>query len=178
VATQGILTNIDGLVFQRGYMFGTRSGGNTDAIGFGALNNVNIQHAITKVEINGPESLSPLGVGIQGETLTGSYTNGVVTPEQYFMALGGNLTYNGTVTTFTKLVNEEPRPFDIHLKSEDLATPEMEIYLFRCVVDNWKIYGGDNRSYSMGEGSFRCYGEANGGRLFTVSKPGSLINAS
>ena len=180
MAQQGVLTNLDGLVWNKGYMYGTRSGGVGDAIGFGALNSVTVSHSLQKVEISGPESLSPLGVGIQSETLTGTYTNGVITPEQYFMALGGNLTYNAGTdrTLYTKLVNEEPKPFDIHLVSEDGAAPQMEVYLFRCVVDSWKIYGGDNRAWTMGEGGFRVYGEANGGRLFTVSKPGNLINAS
>lgn len=37
MAQQGVLTNIAGAVFFKGYAFGTRSGGTTDAIAFAAL---------------------------------------------------------------------------------------------------------------------------------------------
>ncbi len=177
---QGILTNLDQLVWNKGFLYGTREGGGNDSIGFGALQNVMINHTIQKVEIEGPESLSPLGVGEKGETLTGTFSFGVVTPEQMYMAIGGNLSYDAGTnrTTMTKLVNEEAKPFDVHLVSEGGASPEVDVRLFRCIADNWRIFGGDNRTWSIGEGGFRCYGEANGGRLFTYSRPGNLTSSS
>jgi hypothetical protein len=177
---QGVLTNLDELVWNRGYMYGTRASGNTDAIGFGALQEVTVEYANTKAEVNGPESLSPLGVGIVSESVTGRFSSGVITPEQAFMALGGGLSYSGGSdrTTFTKLVNEEQKAFDLHLVSEPGLTPALEVYLFRCCADSWRLYGGANRSWMMNEGAFRAYGEANGGRLFTQSKPGNMLNAS
>ncbi len=180
MAQQGVLTNLDGLVWNKGFCYGTRTSGTTDAIQFGALNNITITHTFQKEEISGPESLSPLGVGIKSETLTGKFTFGVITPEQFFMALGGNLSYTGGTdrTTFTKLVNEEPKTFNIHCVSENDPSPAVDLQLFRCVADNWNILSADNRSWVMGEGGFRVYGEANGGRLFEFSKPGDLRNTS
>lgn len=178
MAQQGVLTNLNELVWNKGYLYGTRSGGASNAIQFGALQNIKVNHTFQKVEIEGPESLAPLGVGIKSETVTGTFSYGVITPEQYFMALGGGLSYDGTRTTFTKLVNEEPKPFDLYCQSEAGTTPGMDVTLYRCVADNWNIYSGDNRAWLVGEGGFRVYGEANGGRLFTISKPGDMTNAS
>lgn len=177
---QGVLTNLDGLVWNKGYCYGTRSGGNTDAIGFGALQNIRISHTFQKAEINGPESLSPLGVGIVSENVSGSWSYGVITPEQFYMALGGGLSYSGVTdrTLFTKLVNEEPKPFDLHCVSEAGSSPGYEAYFFRCVADSWNLQTADNRAWMLGESNFRCYGEANGGRLFTVSTPGNTTNLS
>ena len=180
MAQQGVLTNLDGLVWNKGYVYGTRDGGTTDAIQFGALQNIRISHSFTKAEISGPESLSPLGVGIVSEQLTGTFSFGVITPEQFFMALGGGLSYSGgdDETTYTKLVNEEPKPYNLRCPSELGSSPGFEAQFFRCVTDTWNIQSADNRAWMIGEGGFRVYGEANGGRLFIVTKPGSLINAS
>jgi hypothetical protein len=180
VAQQGVLTNLDGLVWNKGRMYGTRSGGTTDAIEFGALQNVRVNHSFQKAEITGPESLSPLGVGIVSETLTGTFSFGVITPEQYYMALGGGLSYSGgdDETTYTKLVNEEPTVYNLRCVSELGASPGIEASFFRCVTDTWTILSGDNRAWMVGEGGFRVYGEENSGRLFTITKPGSLINQS
>lgn len=177
---QGVLTNLSNQVFAKGYLYGTRSGGTTDAIQFGALQNVRFNDAFQKVEQSGPESLSPVGVGIQSETLTGTYSHGVITAEQFFMAYGGNMSYNaGTArTTYTKLVNEEPKAFDLRLDSEDQgSSSQMQIRVFNCVADGWSM-NFDNRVWVQPEGSFRVYGESGGGRLWTVSFPGDMTNAS
>jgi hypothetical protein len=180
VPQQGTLTNIDGLKWNKGKLFGTRSGGNTDAIQFGALQSVELNHTIEWADIRGPESLSILGRGQVSETLTGTFECGVITPEQYFMALGGNLTYDAGAdeTTYTKLVNEEAGLFNVHCVSEDGNSPGMDVTVYRCTADNWRIYGGANRAWMLGGGGFTAHGEANSGRLFTVTMPGSLINAS
>lgn len=180
MAQQGVLTNLDGLVFNKGYMYGTRSGGATNAIQFGALQNVKVTHTLQKVEVEGPESLSPLGVGIKGETVSGTFGFAVITPEQYFMALGGGLSYDGGAdrTSYTKLVNEEPKPYDLYCKSENDPSPGLDVTFYRCVTDSWNLISADNRAWMMGDGGFRCYGEANSGRLYVISKAGSLINAS
>lgn len=177
---QGTLTNISGLVWNKGYLYGTRSGGNTDAIQFGALQSVELNMSVQWADIRGPESLSILGRGQVSETLTGTFECGVIAPEQYFMALGGNLTYSGAddETTYTKLVNEEAGLFNVHCVSELGNSPGMDVTVYRCTADSWKIYGGANRSWNMGGGSFTAHGEANGGRLYTVTMPGSLINSS
>lgn len=177
---QGVLTNLDGLLWNKGYVYGTRASGVTDAIQFGALQSIRLAHSIQKAEIRGPESLSSLGIGEVSETLTGTFSWGVIRPEQFFMAIGGNLTYDGGTdrTTYTKLVNEEIKTFDMRCVTEDAASPGMQVTLYRCTTDNWNVLSAENRSWVMGEGGFTVHGEANGGRLFTVSMPGSLINAS
>lgn len=177
---QGTLTNIDGLKWNKGKLFGTRSGGATDAIQFGALQSVELSHTIQWADIRGPESLSILGRGEVSETLTGTFECGVITPEQYFMALGGGLAYaaGSDTTTYTKLVNEEASLFNVRCVSEDGVGPAMEVTCYRCTADNWKIYGGNNRAWMLGGGGFTVNGEANGGRLFTISMPGNLVNSS
>lgn len=177
---QGVLTNLSNQVFSRAYLYGSRSGGASAAIQFGALQRVQFNHTFTKVEQNGPESLSPVGVAIGAETLTGSYQAGVITAEQFFMAYGGNMTYNaGTArTTFTKNVNEEPKAFDLRIDSEDQgSSSQMQITVFNCVADGWTM-SLENRQWVQPEGSFRVYGESGGGRLYTISFPGDMTNAS
>jgi hypothetical protein len=177
MAQQGVLTNITGAVFHKGYAYGTRSGGMTDAIAFAALQNISLNDSLTKVLMRGPESLAPLGVGIGEETLTGTFEWGVITPEQYFSAIGGNLSYDSVNTTYTKLVNEEPKPFNLKVQT-DITNPEITVTLFNCIVDTWKVLDAKQREWIMGGGTFTVYGEANGGRLFTMSRPGDYTNAS
>jgi hypothetical protein len=181
MAQGAVLSNLDGIVFNKGYMYGTIEGHGSDLIAFGALQNVAINHAFTFAELDGPESLSPLGVGLKSETLDGSWEYGVVTPEQFVMAMGGHETYNaGTAhTTYTKLVNEEPSPFNLHFTSAP-ANPDMEVFLYRCLSNTWNVVRADNRGWVMGSGNFRCYGQAiaDGGKLFEIIKPGDLTNAS
>lgn len=181
MATNAVLSNLDGTVFNKGYLYGTIHGHTADTIAFGALQNVAINHAFTFAELDGPESLQPIGVGLKSETLDGSWEFGVVTPEQYIMALGGHMTYDaGTdVTTYTKKVNEEPVPFDIHFKSAP-SSPDMEVYVYNCLSNSWNVAKADNRGWMLGNGSFRAYGQtvADGEKLFTVLKQGDQTNAS
>ncbi len=175
-----VLSNLDNTVFNKGYVYGTRYGGSADPIEFGALQNVRFADAFSKAMLRGPESLSALAVGITEENLTFTYSYGVLLPEQLIMALGGSQSYDAGTgrTTYTKLVNQEPQPFDLHFKSGPEASPDLECRFYRCVVDNWNIVNADNRAFSLGEGSGTVHGEANGGRLFTYSKPGDLTNSS
>jgi len=175
---QGVLTNLDGLVFAKGFMYGTISGHAADAIAFGALQGVRLSHSFTFEDIYGPESLALLGRGVKTENLSGSWNNGVVSPEQLIQLIGGGQAYNaGTdTTTFTKYVNQEPLPFDLKINS-DLNNPEMQIILYRCTSPGFNI-ALENRTWVMGDGSFDVAGEANGGRLFSVSKAGNQTNSS
>lgn len=184
MAQQGVLTNLDGLVWNKGYCYGTRSGGVADAIGFGALQSISCSHTFNKVELSGPEALSPLGAGIGSEQLTVSFESGVVTPEQFLMALGGAQAYDaGTgLTTYSKLVNDEPRPFDLKIQT-DTISPEITLTLFNCVADSWNILNSQNRNWVLGGGSARVYGQSvttygSAAKLFTWAKPGNLTNAS
>ncbi len=174
------LENLSNIKWNKGYLYGTRSGGNTNAIGFGALQSIDINHAIEWAVLRGPESLGVLGKGEVSETITGTFEYGVITPEQYYMALGGGLSYDGGAdeTTYTKLVNEEARVFDINCVSESGNSPGMEVTLYRCNATSWRVMNGANRSWILGQGGFEVNGEANGGRLYTVTMPGNLINQS
>lgn len=176
----GVIENISGLVWEKGYAYGTINGLTQDAIAFGALQSVELNDAFDWVMLRGPESLSPIGVGLGAENLTGSFEAGVVTPEQFIMALGGSQAYNvGTdTTTYTKLVNQEPTHFNLRLKS-DLNNPQVTINLYRCLCNNWKIKGGSNRQWSLGGGSFQVFGQAGEtGVLFDFARPGNYTNAS
>lgn len=177
-----VLTNLDGLTFQKGYIYLTREGGTADAVGFGALQNINLSHTFAFSELSGPESLSPLGVGIQSESLTGTWDYGVITPEQFLTLIGGSQVFSTPNTVYTKLVNEEPLPFDLHFESGVSGSDDMDLYLYRCLSDSVSLRG-ENRTFSIGSGSFRCYGQdvttygANA-KLFTFTRPGNLTNSS
>lgn len=182
-AQGAVLANIDGLVFAKGRMYGTIQGHGQDQIEFGALGNVSITHAFTFAEQSGPESLSPLGVGVKDERLTGKWDYGVLTPEQFIMAMGGGQSYNAGTnrTSYSKNVADEPQPFDLHfLSGPTLAQSDLELYFYRCLADSWNIVNADNRAFSMGSGNFRCYGQdpGSGGVLFYITKPGNLTNSS
>lgn len=175
---QGVLTNLNGLAFNKGYMYGTISGKAADAIGFGALQGIKLSHAFTFADVYGPESLALLGRGVSRESLSGTWNNGVITPEQLIMLTGGGQAYNAgaDTTTFSKYVNQEPLPFDLKIDS-DLTNYEIEIVLYRCTAPSFNI-SMENRSWVMGDGSFEVAGEANGGRLWTYTRPGNLTNSS
>lgn len=174
-----VLTNISETVFSKTFMYGTRPGGTQDAVEFGALQNVRLSNSLAKALLRGPEALPPLAMGITEENYTGSFQFGVVLPDQFIMLNGGSQTYDAGTgrTTYTKLVNQEPGPFNLKCKSDSSATPDLEINLFRCVMDSWEM-SMENRNFVLPSGNFTVYGEASGGRLYTISKPGDLTNAS
>jgi hypothetical protein len=173
------ISNLNNIVWNRGFLNATRKSGTNDAIGFGALQNIRLSHTFEYEELYGPESLSPLGVGTKRENLSGSFENGVIDPEQFYAAMGGQLAYSAITnrTTWTKGVNDEPKYFDLHYVSDDTATPDVEIFVKRCLSNDWNIIGpGENRSFLIGGGSFKAFGD--GTTLFTVSRPGNFTNAS
>jgi hypothetical protein len=174
------LENLSGIKWNKGYMYGSRSGGVTDAIQFGALQSIDINHNIEWAVLRGPESLGVLGKGEVSETVTGTFEFGVITPEQYYMALGGGLSYDGGAdeTTYTKLVNEEASVFNLRCVSELGTSPGMEVTLYRCNATSWRVMSANSRAWVLGNGGFEVNGEANGGRLYTVTMPGNLVNAS
>lgn len=181
MAVQGtVISNLDGLVFNKGYMYGTRlPAGATDRIAWGALQNVALAHEFGLVEISGPEALPPLAVGIGSERLTGTFENGVIHPAQYILATGGSETYSAPSTIYTKLVSQEPAPFNLHFESGPNAQDDLDLQLFNCLMPTWNLRG-DHRGFMMGSGSFTVFGQApaDGGKLFQLSKPGNITNSS
>jgi hypothetical protein len=179
-ATQGVIQNINNATFNKAFCFGSISGHAANAIAFAALQEIDISHTFSMVELKGPEALSPLGVGISEETVTGTFSFGVAVPEQFVMALGGSMAYNaGTdTTTYTKLVNQEPLPFNMQCVSDGGSTPNITLNLYNCLSSSWKIFKGGNRQWNIGDGAFRVYGQSNGGSLFDWSMPGQQTNSS
>lgn len=179
-ATGAVLTNLDGLVFNKGYLFGTISGHPTDSIEFGALQNVRLNHTFTFSDIYGPESLSMLGRGVEREELSGNFQRGVISPEQFILMNGGSMVYNGgsQSTVYTKLVNEEPLPFNVHFESQP-SSPDFDIVLYRCTCSEWNLEA-NNRAWILGGSTFMVHGQAvaDGGKLFEFTKPGNLTNSS
>lgn len=174
-----VMSNLDNVVFNKGYMLGTISGHAADQIAFGALQNVTLNHEWSLAELRGPEALPPLAVGVSQEQLTGSYEYGVIHPEQYVMAVGGSMAVSGANTIYTKLVNEEPPPFDLHFESGPAGQDDLDVMLYNCLMPTMSLRMED-RAFVMGTGNFRCYGQsvADGGKLFTLTKPGNLTNSS
>lgn len=174
-----VISNLDGVIFNKGYMYGTRDGGTADAIAFGALQDVELTHGYTEVPLSGPESLSPLAVGIGEENLSGTFSAGVIVPEQLIMLIGGSQVVNGDYTDYTKKVEEEPLPFDLHFESGVAGVDDLDLVLYRCLCPSWSIRAG-NRSFFIGSSSFRVYGQASadGGVLFKLIKPGNLTMSS
>lgn len=187
--TGAVLSNVAETVFNKGYMYGTRKpdgttsgAGVTDAITFGALQNISIDMDLGYVELTGPESLLPVGVGVGSKTVNGSFEAGVITPEQFTMAIGGLMSYAAgppAKTTYTELVEGEPQPFDIHFVSAP-SNPDFEVFLYNCLCNKWNIVKADNRTWILSNGTFRAYGQSasDGGVLFKVIKPGQLNTAS
>jgi hypothetical protein len=180
MSVQGaVISNLDGLTFNKGYMFATRQGGTTDAVAYGALQNTSLDHAWGMAELSGPESLAPLGVGVKTETLSGSFEQGVISPEQFIIAMGGSMAFDGTNTVYTKLVEQEPQPFDLHFESDSSGVPDIDLKLYNCLMPDMSLKA-DNRAFVLSSGKFSVYGQsvANGGKLFTMTKPGNLTNSS
>lgn len=174
------IENLDGLIFKKGFLYATRDGGATDAVAFAALQNISLNHAFEFTELRGPEKLSPLGVGVTGESLTGSAEFAVMTPEQFVAIMGGSQADDGTNTTYTKKNTEEPRTFDLRLKAP-LDGSDLEVVVYRCLCTNYRILDGSaNREFNLTAFDFRAYGQtdANGAKLFTVKRPGVLTGAS
>lgn len=175
-----VLSNLDGIVFNKGFLYGSRAGVGNDGVAFGALQSVELSHQSQFVELDGPESLSPLGVGQKGETVGFNWEAGVLDPEQFTLLMGGSMSYNGGTgaTTYTKTINQEANAFDVHFKSA-AASPDLEVYLYNCLCADWNIRA-DNRGFFLGRGQARAYGQstANGGKLWDIIKPGNSSNAS
>lgn len=180
MSAQGaVLTNLDLLVFNKGYLYGTGGSGNADAIAWGALQEVTLNHEFSFAEISGPEALPPLGVGVVTETLTGSFRHGVISPEQFITANGGLAVYNAPDTVYTKLTSQEPVPFDLHFESGPSGLDDLDLVLYRCLMNSWSLTMTD-KAFVIGAGNFRVYGQATnaGAVLFKYTVPGNQTTAS
>lgn len=176
------ISNLDGLVFMKGFAYASRIGGTPDAVGMAALQECSIQHAYGTAEARGPESLQPIGVGITEETLSGSIRHMVLNAEQLQVFLGGTASYNGGTgrTTFTKLTDQEPSPFNLHLKTPDDGS-DMEVYVYNALATSMPIIeGGANREFKTFGIDWRAYGQttAQGKKLFEVLLPGNQTGSS
>lgn len=176
------ISNIDGLIFMKGFAYASRIGGVSDAIPMAALQECSIQHGFDLVEARGPESLQPIGVGIGGESLTGTIRHMVLAAEQLLVFGGGSMAYSGGTgkTTYTKLTDEEPTPFNLHL-----ATPvdgsDMEVFVYNCLATGQPIIdGGANREFKTFGIDWRAYGQttAQGKKLYQVVLPGNATGTS
>lgn len=176
------IQNLDGLIFMKGFAYASRVGGVSDAIQMGALQECSIQHAYSTAEARGPESLQPLAVGIVEETLSGSIRHLVLNTEQLLVFTGGSVAYSGGTgrTTYTKLTDEEPTAFNLHLATP-LDGSDMEVYIYNCLATGQPIVdGGANREFKSFGVDWRAYGQntAQGKRLFQVILPGNMTGSS
>lgn len=176
------ISNLDGLVFMKGFAYASRIGGTPDAVGMAALQECSISHSYSGVEANGPESLQPLAYGITGEQLTGTIRHLVCTAEQFVVFMGGSMAYNGGTgkTTYTKKVNEEPSGFNLHLKTPDDGS-DLEIYVYNCLATNQPVIeGGANREFKVFGVEWRAFGQtaAQGSKLMDIIFPGNQTAAS
>lgn len=175
------IQNIDGLVFMKGFAYASRVGGASDAVGMAALQECSISHGYSYAEARGPESLSPIGVGVVEETLSGSIRHMVFNTEQLVVMLGGTASYNGGTgkTTYTKLNNQEPSPFNLRLVTPNDAS-DLEILVYNCLATNQPIIeGGANREFKAFGVDWRAYGQttAQGDKLFQVIRGGNETGA-
>lgn len=177
-----VIENIDGLNFMKGFLYMTRDGGAADAVDFAALQDISINYAAEFTEIRGPEKLSPLGVGVTGEQLSGSASSAVLKTEQLIGLIGGSDSYSAgpDETTFTKKNTEEPRTFDLRLKSPSDGST-LEVIVYRCLCTGYRLIEGNaNREFKISGFDFRAYGQttAQGEKLFQVIRPGNTTGAS
>lgn len=176
------ISNMDGLVFMKGFAFASRIGGTPDAIGMAALQECSVSHTYSYAYARGPESLQNLGVGVTEESLTGSIRHMVVTAEQFVVFLGGSMAYDGGTgkTTYTKLVDEEPSAFNLHLKTP-IDGSDMEIYVYKALCTNQPVIeGGANREWKVFGVDWKAEGQntAEGKKLFQVIFPGNQVGTS
>lgn len=177
------IQNLDGLVFMKGFATASRAGsGLNDAVGMAALQECSITHGFEFAEARGPESLQPLGVGVVGENLSGSIRHLVLNAEQLVVFLGGSATYAAGTnkTTYTKLTDQEPNPFDLRLKTPEDGS-DLEVIVYNALASNMPIVeGGANREFKVFGLDWRAYGQntAQGKKLFQVILPGNQTSAS
>lgn len=176
------ISNLDGLVFMKGFAYASRGAGFQDTIGMAALQECSIQHSYSYAEARGPESLQPLGVGVTEEMLTGSIRHMVFNTEQLVVFLGGTASYSGGTgkTTFTKLIDQEPNPFNLRLKTPEDGS-DMEILVYQCLCQNQPIIEGSaNRDWKVFGVDWRAYGQSTSGgkKLFEVIVQGNQTGSS
>lgn len=176
-----VIQNIDDAVFSTGYMRGTISGRQEDAINFGALQNVSFDGGLEWADLYGDGALVPLAKGLARKSLTGNFDYGVILPEQFIMIFGGSQTYN-SLTNKTSYVNKktsEPLPFNMHFYSAPNGmTPDMEVICYNCTANGFSLRFGD-RAWAMSNGTFSVNGESGDeGKLLEILKKGNLTASS
>lgn len=178
----GVINNLDGTTFWKGYIYGSiQTGGETPkGIRFGALQNVNISHSFAVAELRGPESLSPVGVGITSEEVSGTAEFASIFASQARMLTGAAVTQVGGNTRVRKLVETEPVPFDLHLESPD-GGANIQVDLYNCLNNGaYQIMRADTRAWIMSNFGFKAYGRNVGGErvLFDITLPGNQTDSA
>jgi hypothetical protein len=186
MAGGGVINNLDGAKFFKGFIYGgiQSAGHPARGVRIGALQNVSLSHEWNAVELRGPEALPPLGVGIGGETLTGSAEFATFLASHAKMLFGSVATYNAGTnkTRVRKLGNTEPVPFDLHLESPDsnTSTTDIEVDLYNCLAPSAQPFRADTRTWAFASFNFNVYGRTIGGEhvLFDIFLPGNQTDSS
>ena len=174
------ISNLNGMVFKRGFAYLSRIGGTGDAVAHPALQDISVSHTYDMVEARGPESVAPLAVGISNENLSGSMTWLALNLEQLQVIIGGTMAYSGGTgkTTYTKKYDEDPSPFNLRLVSPENGE-DMELICYNCLASNFQVLDGSaNRDFNGFRSDFRAYGRTSDKAIFQVIVAGNQTGSS
>lgn len=175
------IETLNGLVWTKPYVKMKRSGGGGFDTAGGAIQRVSASVSLGWNEVRGPESLSPVGRGVNEEILTFEFQQAVFNAELYTTILGMNADYNAGTnkTRIWKRVNQEPATFDMKMQSPD-GGADVEMIFYRCTVDQAEILSADQRTFAMNSATIRVNGQSTseGEVLYEMLLPGNLTNSS
>jgi hypothetical protein len=135
---QTVIGNQD-IKFAKGFLFGTIAGGVADDVPFAELQEITIKFGLSLKEMMGPEQLTAIAVAVSEKKVTGSAKNGKFRARAISMMAGGAApTTAGGFTTLNLGVNDQPKPFNLHLMSP-IDGSDFELKLFGCVATDFNL---------------------------------------
>lgn len=136
--TQAVINPPD-IKFAKGYLFGTIQGGLADDVPFAELQEITVKFAQSVKEMMGPEQLTAVAVGISEKKVTVTAKSGKFRARTLQMMTGSGVpVFASGVTTISLGVNDNPKPFNLHLKSP-LDGSDFEMKLYGCVATDFQI---------------------------------------
>ena len=176
MATPAIVNPADILWF-KGYLYGTISGGSVDTVLIAELQSVKLSWGQEFVHLDGPDRLTHIATGIKAKTMTFEAEYAKIRARQFVMALGATAAYSSPKTTLSLGIATEPALFNLHLVSNGAAGANgatiitaitdkvVEINLLNCICDSMDFPGSLN---DFVKSSFRGTVLGDGTNLFQM----------
>jgi hypothetical protein len=167
-AQTAAVINPANVIFAKGYLFGTIAGGLADDVPFAELMDVSIKSDLTFKEMRSSEQLTAAAVGIDSHRVTGSAKYGKVRARQFKMLRGGSAAYSSPSTTLTIGVADEPKVFNLHLKSPSDGS-DLEVKIYGCLSPSLNVPLAMN-DFVIPDFTFEAYGD--GVKIMDIILPG------